>query len=153
MAQKGTVKWFNKARSFGFITPDHGGEDVFVHIRAVEHSGLQTLTKDQMVTFDQENRNGRPQAVNLLVTSQPQSNVIGTDLVGTVKWFDDTKGFGFIKPKKGGDDVFVHITAIEASGFERLCGDQAVAFDLITGKSGRPQACNIKVGVEALAAE
>lgn len=153
MAHKGTVKWFNKNKGFGFITPERGQEDVFVHISAVERSGLQTLIQDQKVTFDQQNHHGRTQAVNLTVVAEAPSNMIESGLTGTVKWFNKTKGFGFIEPSTGDNDVFVHITAVEASGFEKLYDGQPVAYDLIMGKNGLPKACNIKVRVDAMAAE
>lgn len=58
----GTVKWFNSAKGFGFITPDDGGNDIFVHISAVERSGLNTLTEGVEVNFEvEEARDGRPQ--------------------------------------------------------------------------------------------
>ncbi|EYD70461.1 cold-shock protein [Limimaricola hongkongensis] len=62
----GTVKWFNTTKGFGFIAPDTGGKDVFVHISAVERSGLNGLADDQKVSFDIESgRDGRESAVNL----------------------------------------------------------------------------------------
>jgi len=62
----GTVKWFNTTKGFGFIAPDGGSKDVFVHISAVERSGLTGLRDDQKVTFDIEaGRDGRESAVNL----------------------------------------------------------------------------------------
>lgn len=62
----GTVKWFNATKGFGFIQPDDGGRDVFVHISAVERAGLQGLNDDQKVTYDLESgRDGRSSAVNL----------------------------------------------------------------------------------------
>ncbi|QQA43748.1 cold-shock protein [Pelagovum pacificum] len=62
----GTVKWFNATKGFGFIAPDEGGKDVFVHISAVERSGLTGLRDDQKVTFDIESgRDGRSSATNL----------------------------------------------------------------------------------------
>ncbi|RKF12908.1 cold-shock protein [Roseovarius spongiae] len=65
MAQ-GTVKWFNATKGFGFIAPDTGGKDVFVHISAVERAGLTGLADDQKVTFDVEaGRDGRESATNL----------------------------------------------------------------------------------------
>ncbi|MDX1486032.1 MAG: cold-shock protein [Alphaproteobacteria bacterium] len=61
----GTVKFFNTTRGFGFITPDDGSKDVFVHITAVEQSGMTTLNEGQKVTFDVEPDARGPKAVNL----------------------------------------------------------------------------------------
>jgi len=65
--QTGTVKWFNDQKGFGFIQPENGGNDVFVHISAVNKSGLQTLNEGQKVTFELENdsRSGKVSATNL----------------------------------------------------------------------------------------
>jgi CspA family cold shock protein len=64
--QTGTVKWFSFARGFGFITPANGGDDVFVHISAVERSGLETLREGDRVTYElTQSRDGRPKAIGL----------------------------------------------------------------------------------------
>ena len=66
----GTVKWFNPAKGFGFIEPDGGGEDTFVHISAVERAGLSTLQEGQKVNFElQPGRNGKSSAENLSIAS------------------------------------------------------------------------------------
>ena len=72
MAETGTVKFFNGAKGFGFITPDSGGTDVFVHISAVERSGLSGLVDGQKVEFDTEPdpRGKGPKAVNIKVTGE-----------------------------------------------------------------------------------
>lgn len=62
---------------------------------------------------------------------------------GTVKWFNTTKGYGFIAPEGGGKDVFVHISAVERSGLTGLADDQKVTFDLESGRDGRESAINI----------
>ena len=68
MAQQGTVKWFNSQKGFGFIQPEGGGNDVFVHISAVEQAGLSQLNENQRISFDMETgRNGKMAAVNLKV--------------------------------------------------------------------------------------
>lgn len=63
----GTVKWFNATKGFGFITPDEGGKDVFVHITAVKAAGLQSLNDGQRVSFDLANERGKTSASNLKV--------------------------------------------------------------------------------------
>ena len=62
---------------------------------------------------------------------------------GTVKWFNDSKGFGFITPDQGGEDLFAHFSAIQSSGFKTLAEGQKVSFDVTTGPKGL-QASNIK---------
>ena len=62
----GTVKWFNPTKGYGFVAPDTGDKDVFVHISAVQKAGLRTLNEGQKLTFDVEQQpNGRAAAVNL----------------------------------------------------------------------------------------
>ncbi|MBM3557175.1 MAG: cold-shock protein [Alphaproteobacteria bacterium] len=61
----GTVKWFNTQKGYGFIRPQDGGKDVFVHITAVERAGLGNLVEGQQVSFDITNERGKPAAANL----------------------------------------------------------------------------------------
>jgi CspA family cold shock protein len=65
---------------------------------------------------------------------------------GTVKWFNSTKGFGFIAPEDGRKDVFVHISAMERSGIRDLPDGQVVSFDIEAGRDGRESAINLKLG-------
>jgi cold shock protein len=64
---------------------------------------------------------------------------------GTVKWFNATKGFGFIAPETGGKDIFVHISGVERSGLTGLADDQKVTFDVEAGRDGRESAVNISL--------
>ena len=64
--------------------------------------------------------------------------------IGTVKFFNDSKGYGFIQPKDGGDDAFVHISAIERSGMSTLQKDQRVSYDLERDQRGKTNAVNLK---------
>jgi CspA family cold shock protein len=65
--------------------------------------------------------------------------------IGTVKWFNAQKGFGFIQPENGGKDVFVHISAVERAGMSGLAEGQKVSFDLESDqRSGKQSACNLK---------
>src|ERR1700744_4164780 len=162
----GTVKWFNTAKGFGFIQPDDGGSDVFVHISAVEQAGLRGLNEGDLVNFEleQDRRSGKLSAGQLVVTGQgagpprsgggfgggggggrPAGDPAGVG-AGTVKWFNPTKGFGFIQPEDGGQDVFVHISAVEQAGLRGLNEGQHVAYDLEADRrSGKTSATNLKV--------
>lgn len=63
---------------------------------------------------------------------------------GTVKWFNSTKGYGFIQPDNGGNDVFVHISAVQQAGMDGLSDNQKVSFELETGRNGKENAMDIK---------
>lgn len=63
---------------------------------------------------------------------------------GTVKWFNDAKGFGFITPDGGGEDLFAHFSAINAQGFKSLKDGQKVSFEVAAGNNGKKKAANIQ---------
>lgn len=63
---------------------------------------------------------------------------------GTVKWFNTTKGYGFIEPAEGGKDIFVHISAVEQAGMTGLADNQQVEFEIIQGRDGRPMAGELR---------
>jgi CspA family cold shock protein len=88
-------------------------------------------------SVDQADAPGR----RILRAANMQGDV--TMATGTVKWFNTTKGFGFIQPDKGGKDVFVHISAVERAGMTGLADDQKVTYDLETGRDGRQSAGNL----------
>ncbi len=75
-----------------------------------------------------------------LINDPTKGNAMAT---GTVKWFNDAKGFGFITPEGGGGDLFAHFSAIQSSGFKSLAEGQRVEFDVVNGPKGL-QAANIK---------
>ena len=65
---------------------------------------------------------------------------------GTVKWFNATKGYGFIKPDNGGQDVFVHISAVEKAGYSALVEGAKIRFEPIAGRGGKVSAENLRLG-------
>ena len=199
----GTVKWFNTAKGFGFIQPDDGGSDVFVHISALNQAGMDSLNEGDKVDYEleQDRRSGKLAATGIVVTAagepqprraggggfggggdrggyggggygdrgggggggyrggrdrggfggggggggRPRGTVAGSG-TGQVKWFNPTKGFGFIKPDGGGQDIFVHISAVEQAGLSGLNEGQTVNFDLEQdSRSGKTSATNLKV--------
>jgi CspA family cold shock protein len=66
--------------------------------------------------------------------------------MGTVKWFNATKGYGFIKPDSGGQDVFVHISAVEKAGHASLAEGSKISYELVAGRSGKVSAEHLRVG-------
>ena len=91
-------------------------------------------------------------ALDIALTKPGHRNFAGgmtkrnnTMATGTVKWFNATKGFGFIAPDGGSKDVFVHISAVERSGLTGLADNQKVSFDIESGRDGRESAVNLSL--------
>ena len=166
---KGVVKFFNAAKGFGFVVRDDGGEDVFVHISAVEQAGLTGLADGQPMEFTLSERNGRISATDLVIDGEPMpvtgggggggprgapsggaggmSRETSTERYeGTVKFFNAAKGFGFIAREDGGQDAFVHISAVERAGMATLSEGQRVSFQLETDRRGKQAATSLQGG-------
>ena len=154
---KGVVKFFNPQKGFGFIVRDDGGEDVFVHISAVEQAGLTGLADGQPLEFTLVDRGGRVSATNLKIDgdplpveesaprerSGPQRQLTGEKATGTVKFFNATKGFGFITRDDGQPDAFVHISAVERAGMISLNEGDRIEFELEVDRRGKTAAVNL----------
>ncbi|WP_125777896.1 cold-shock protein [Antribacter gilvus] len=137
----GTVNWYEPTKGYGFVTPDGGRVEIFVHSSAIVGGGV--ISEGQRVAFLVVEGERGPQADHLLPlgaeAAQPASD--GAD--GTVSWYDDTKGFGFIAPDSGGEDVFVHVKAL-GSGMTELSEGARVTYDVVDGEKG-PNARNVQL--------
>jgi len=160
---KGTVKFFNGQKGFGFIQQDGGGEDVFVHISAVERAGLEGLAEGQELEFNLVDRGGKVSAQDLQVVGDvipvqqrggagggggereaaPRRELTGEKATGTVKFFNSMKGFGFLTRDDGQPDAFVHISAVERSGLAGLNEGERYEFDLEVDRRGKYSAVNL----------
>jgi CspA family cold shock protein len=155
---KGIVKFFNPQKGFGFIVRDDGGEDVFVHISAVEQAGLTDLADGQPLEFTLVDRGGRISATNLRIEGEPmaversggsgdrgpQRQLTGEKATGTVKFFNAMKGFGFIQRDDGQPDAFVHISAVERAGIPTLNEGDRLEFELEVDRRGKYAAVNLQ---------
>jgi CspA family cold shock protein len=141
----GTVRWFDAERGFGFLAPEDGSPDVFVHAsEIVGGGGAPVLREGQVVEFEVGENDRGPQALRVRVTAEAADIAVG--LLGTVTWYEPGKGYGFATPDGGGADIFVHSSAIVTGGV--VTEGQRVAFLVVEGERG-PQAGNlIPLGAE-----
>ena len=155
----GVVKFFNAQKGFGFVVRDDGGEDVFVHISAVEQAGLTSLAEGQPLGFTLVDRGGRISATDLKIEGEPlpveekgprgasagtpQRQLTGEKATGTVKFFNAMKGFGFIQRDDGQPDAFVHISAVERAGMPTLNEGDRLEFELEVDRRGKYAAVNL----------
>ena len=169
----GVVKFFNGQKGFGFVVRDDGGEDVFVHISAVEQAGLTGLAEGQPLGFTLVDRGGRISATDLKIDGEPmpvtdrgpprdrdaaprdggrdgadrggapQRQLTGEKATGTVKFFNAMKGFGFIQRDDGQPDAFVHISAVERGGMSSLNEGDRLEFELEVDRRGKMAAVNL----------
>ena len=169
----GIVKFFNGQKGFGFIQRDEGGEDVFVHISAIEQAGLTGLAEGQPLSFTLVDRGGKVSATDLKIDGEPmpveeraprepreprergdrggfggggrpQRQLTGESSSGTVKFFNAMKGFGFIQRDDGQPDAFVHISAVERAGMTNLNEGDRLKFDIEVDGRGKHAAVNLE---------
>lgn len=158
---KGTVKFFNAQKGFGFIQQETGGDDVFVHISAVERAGLEGLAEGQELEFNLVDRGGKVSAADLQIVGDvipvesrggpggggrdeaPRRQLTGEKATGTVKFFNSMKGFGFLTRDDGQADAFVHISAVERSGLSGIDEGERYEFDIEVDRRGKYSAVNL----------
>ena len=139
----GTVTWYEPGKGYGFITPDGGGSEIFVHSSAIVGGGV--IAEGQRVAFLVVDGEKGPQADHLLpLGAESARQAVASDGAdGTVSWYDADKGFGFVTPESGGEDVFVHVRAL-AGGLTELSEGDRVNYDVAVSEKG-PQARNVQL--------
>jgi CspA family cold shock protein len=155
-----TVKWFNAEKGFGFAALADGSGDVFLHVNTLQAAGRQTVNPgttlrvrvgagqkgrqvEQVISVDDSTAEQPEQRRSPSGAARPQGGPrrpvdlsTAVEMVGTVKWYDAAKGFGFITPQDGGRDVFVHATALERAGLGPLQERQSVRMGVVQGAKG-----------------
>ncbi|GAA4843263.1 cold shock domain-containing protein [Luteimicrobium xylanilyticum] len=137
----GTVSWYEPTKGYGFVAPDGGGTEIFVHSSAIVGGGM--ISEGQRVAFLVVEGKKGPQADHLLPLGAQAAPAASDGADGTVSWYDDVKGFGFVVPDSGGGDVFVHVSEL-AGGLTELAEGQRVTFDVVDGDRG-PNARHVQL--------
>ena len=131
---QGTVRWFDPERGFGFLAPEDGSADLFVHAsEIVGDAGTRLLREGQVVEFEVGEGPRGPQALRVRVTGDVAPGAV-TGVLGTVAWYEPGKGYGFATPDGDSTEVFVHSSAIVTGGV--LSAGQRVAFLVVEGERG-----------------
>jgi len=158
----GTVKWFNSGKGFGFVTLEDGA-DVFLHSSVIMNAGTTVNEGDRLRVRVGQGQKGRQVTEILEVEAStgpsgrpPAARPAGpprqagpaanrgpaVDVRGTVKWYNQQKGFGFIRPEDGTKDVFVHASTLARAGLDQLPEGTRVAIKVVQGAKG-PEATEI----------
>lgn len=149
----GVVKWFDPGRGFGFVVSDEGGPDVLLHANVLRNFGQSSVADGARVSILAQDTNRGVQATEVLsVESVVTGDAPGLEDFAAlspdeirampleparVKWFNKDKGFGFANVFGRGEDVFLHIEVLRASGLSDLQPGEAVAIRVIDGRRGR----------------
>lgn len=168
-----TVKWFNPEKGFGFVALSDGSGDAFLHANTLNQSGHNSVSPgatlrvrigqgqkgrqvSEVLSVDETTvtpqRRGPPGGGGY--SDRPPGGPGGAprrgppagpsvEMQGTVKWYNATKGFGFVAPAEGGKDVFVHASALQRAGIMQLAEGQTIWMDVVQGAKG-PEAASIR---------
>ncbi len=150
------VKWFKSDKGFGFVELSDGAGDAFLHIGALQAAGFETVppgaklkvyvgtgAKGTQVTrvLEVDTAGAAERAPPRFNEARPPRRhpdpSTAVQVSGTVKWFDDNKGFGFVQSNDGGKDVFVHISILGPSGVQHLAEGQPVTMRVVDTPKGR----------------
>jgi len=153
---KVTVKWFNLIKGFGFVAPENGGQDAFLHVSVVNRAGLQKVDEGQelMVTLGRGQRGNQVMEITQVLGAAParQGGYQGrpqfqqrqessggpeTEITGAVKWFRPEKGFGFLQADDGDRDVFLHVSVLRDIGLTSIQPGQKVRARVRSSNKGR----------------
>ena len=149
---KGTVKWFDPVKGFGFIISEKGGADILLHVNVLRNYGQSSVADGSLIELQVHQTDRGVQASEVLSISPPVGveaslpDIAGLDrdaianvplVAARIKWFDKAKGFGFANVFGSPEDVFVHIDVLRQSGLSDLGPSEAVAMRVIDGKRGR----------------
>lgn len=144
------VKWFNPIKGFGFVQPNDGSGDAFVHVSVLEAAGHRDLPDGAAVECEIAPGEKGPMVTVIHSVAAPTAGAApaaepeGPPLEGTVKFFDANKGYGFIVPDNGGQDIFVSGRVVARSGLRMLDADARVRVGIRKGDKG-PLAVSVEL--------